>query len=95
MADPLHQFQIEPLLPISVGGANLSFTNSSLWMAIAVGCAYLLVMAGTRQSAMVPGRLQAAVEMPPHWPHPPRGPRRACDGVAASSPPGPGPRHRP
>ena len=63
MADPLHQFQIEPLLPISVGGANLSFTNSSLWMAIAVGCAYLLVMAGTRQSAMVPGRLQAAVEM--------------------------------
>ena len=63
MADPLHQFQIEPLLPISVGGANLSFTNSSLWMAIAVGCAYLLVMAGTRQHAMVPGRLQAAVEM--------------------------------
>ena len=43
MADPLHQFQIEPLLPISVGGTNLSFTNSSLWMAIAVGCAYLLV----------------------------------------------------
>ena len=32
-------------------------------MAIAVGCAYLLIMAGTRQNAMVPGRLQAAVEM--------------------------------
>jgi F-type H+-transporting ATPase subunit a len=63
VADPLEQFQIEPLLPISVGGLNLSFTNSSLWMAIAVGCAYLLVMAATRQGAMVPGRLQAAVEM--------------------------------
>ena len=63
MADPLHQFQITPLVPIEVAGANLSFTNSSLWMAIAVGCAYLLVMTGTRQHAMVPGRLQAAVEM--------------------------------
>ncbi|MFL5336341.1 MAG: F0F1 ATP synthase subunit A [Geminicoccaceae bacterium] len=63
MADPLHQFQITPILPISVAGTDLSFTNSSLWMAIAVGCAYLLIMAGTRQHAMVPGRLQAAVEM--------------------------------
>jgi F-type H+-transporting ATPase subunit a len=63
VADPLHQFQITPILPISVAGTDLSFTNSSLWMAIAVGCAYLLIMAGTRQQAMVPGRLQAAVEM--------------------------------
>jgi F-type H+-transporting ATPase subunit a len=63
VADPLHQFQITPILPISVAGTDLSFTNSSLWMAIAVGCAYLLIIAGTRQQAMVPGRLQAAVEM--------------------------------
>ncbi len=63
MADPLHQFQIAPLVPINVAGADLSFTNSALWMAIAVGCAYLLVMAGTRQNSMVPGRLQSAVEM--------------------------------
>jgi len=63
VADPLHQFQITPILPISVAGTDLSFTNSSLWMAIAVGCAYLLIMAGTRRQAMVPGRLQAAVEM--------------------------------
>jgi F-type H+-transporting ATPase subunit a len=32
-------------------------------MVIAVGCAYLLIMAGTRQHAMVPGRLQSLVEM--------------------------------
>ncbi|MGE3292013.1 MAG: F0F1 ATP synthase subunit A [Geminicoccaceae bacterium] len=63
MADPLHQFQITPLVPINVAGADLSFTNSALWMAISVGGAYLLVMAGTRQHAMVPGRLQSAVEM--------------------------------
>jgi F-type H+-transporting ATPase subunit a len=61
--DPLHQFQITPIVPISVAGADLSFTNSALWMVIASGCAYLLIMAGTRQHAMVPGRLQSVVEM--------------------------------
>jgi F-type H+-transporting ATPase subunit a len=63
MADPLHQFQITPIVPITVGHTDLSFTNSSLWMVIAAGVAYLLIMAGTRQHAMVPGRLQSVVEM--------------------------------
>jgi F-type H+-transporting ATPase subunit a len=61
--DPLHQFQITPIVPITVAGADVSFTNSSLWMAIAVVAAYLLIMAGTRQHAMVPGRLQSVVEL--------------------------------
>ena len=61
--DPIHQFVITPIVPITIAGVDVSFTNSSLWMALAVACAYLLVMAGTRQHAMVPGRLQAAVEM--------------------------------
>lgn len=61
--DPLHQFQITPIVPITVAGADVSFTNSSLWMAIAVAAAYLLIMAGTRQHAMVPGRLQSVVEL--------------------------------
>ena len=61
--DPLHQFQITPLVPITIAGADLSFTNSSLWMAIAVAAAYFLIMTGTRQHAMVPGRLQSVVEL--------------------------------
>lgn len=61
--DPLEQFQIRPLLQIIIGGYDVSFTNSSLWMAIAVLCAYLLIMAGARQQAMVPGRLQSVVEL--------------------------------
>lgn len=61
--DPLHQFEIKRLLDVRVEGLDFSFTNSSLWMAIAVGAAYLLIMAGTRQHAMVPGRLQSVVEM--------------------------------
>jgi F-type H+-transporting ATPase subunit a len=61
--DPLHQFEIKTLVPISIAGFDVSFTNSSLWMAIAVLAAYLLIMAGTRQHAMVPGRLQSVVEL--------------------------------
>jgi F-type H+-transporting ATPase subunit a len=61
--DPLHQFEIKTLVPISIAGFDVSFTNSSLWMAIAVLAAYLLIMAGTRQHAMVPGRLQSIVEL--------------------------------
>jgi F-type H+-transporting ATPase subunit a len=60
---PLEQFEIQPILPIQVGDLNLSFTNSSLWMAIAVLCVYALVMLGSRHGSMVPGRLQSLVEM--------------------------------
>jgi len=60
---PLEQFEIEPILPITVGDLDLSFTNSSLWMAIAVLCVYGLVMLGSRHGSMVPGRLQSLVEM--------------------------------
>jgi F-type H+-transporting ATPase subunit a len=60
---PLEQFEIHPILPIQVGDLNLSFTNSSLWMAIAVVLVYALVMLGSRHASMVPGRLQALIEM--------------------------------
>jgi F-type H+-transporting ATPase subunit a len=51
------------LVPISIAGFDVSFTNSSLWMAIAVAAAYFLIMTGARQHAMVPGRLQSVVEL--------------------------------
>lgn len=63
MAEPIEQFAIDRYVPISVAGVDLSFTNSALWMGVAVAGTYLLIMAGTRQHAMVPGRLQSAVEM--------------------------------
>jgi F-type H+-transporting ATPase subunit a len=61
--NPLEQFEIHPILPISVGGVDVSFTNSALWMAIAVILVYGLVMLGSRHASIVPGRLQALVEM--------------------------------
>jgi F-type H+-transporting ATPase subunit a len=60
---PLEQFEIHPILPISIGGLDISFTNSALWMAIAVVLVYSLVMLGSRNASMVPGRLQALVEL--------------------------------
>jgi F-type H+-transporting ATPase subunit a len=63
MASPLEQFEIHKIVPITVGNLDLSFTNSSLWMAISVLAVYWLVMTGTRQHALVPGRLQSVVEL--------------------------------
>jgi F-type H+-transporting ATPase subunit a len=60
---PLEQFKIEPILPIHVGGWDLSFTNSALLMTIAVLLATALVVLGTRRAALVPGRMQSVAEM--------------------------------
>lgn len=65
--DPLEQFEIRELAPlhIDLGGLplNLSYTNSALWMTIAVGLTALLFALGARRRAPAPGRLQSAVEM--------------------------------
>jgi F-type H+-transporting ATPase subunit a len=63
VGDPLHQFEIRSILDIVVGGIDVSFTNSALWMLITVIVVYWLVMAGTRHHALVPGRIQNVVEL--------------------------------
>ncbi len=63
MADPIHQFIIQPIVPLHVGGIDLSFTNSSLWMAIGVVVATTGLMLATKQKSMVPGRGQVLAEM--------------------------------
>ena len=59
--DPMHQFEIERLLPIKFGGLDASFTNSSLWMVIGVILVALLLLAGSKK--IVPGRLQSVGEI--------------------------------
>jgi len=62
--DPIHQFQIVPLSgKITILGQDVSFTNASLYMFIVVGIACLLMLYGTRKRAVVPGRLQSAMEL--------------------------------
>ena len=59
--DPMHQFQIERIIPVKIGNLDFSFTNSSLWMVIAVLCICLLLLTGNRK--IVPTRLQSVGEM--------------------------------
>ena len=60
---PLEQFKIEPLIPIHIGGLDLSYTNASLFMTIAVVLITALLVLGTRRGALVPGRWQSVAEM--------------------------------
>jgi F-type H+-transporting ATPase subunit a len=62
MAGPMEQFEIKVLRPIQANGYDLSFTNSSLWMAIALGVVAIFMFVGTMRPQLVPGRWQAAVE---------------------------------
>jgi F-type H+-transporting ATPase subunit a len=60
---PLEQFEIHRLVPLEIGGVDVSFTNSALFMvaSLAIGSAYLLL--GMRRRAVVPGRLQSLAEL--------------------------------
>jgi|TARA_B100000614_G_scaffold191658_1_gene172672 F-type H+-transporting ATPase subunit a len=60
--DPLHQFVVQPLIPLNIGGLDASFTNASLWMVVTVVAVTLFTTLGMRSGAMVPGRMQSVVE---------------------------------
>ncbi len=60
---PLSQFEIKTLLPIRLGEADISFTNSSLMMVIALVLIAAFLMLGVRRRALVPGRWQSMVEL--------------------------------
>ncbi len=63
MIDPLHQFAISPLFRFEFCGVDLSFTNSSLAVLVAVGLIFILFACGLRKDGLVPNRLQAFIEM--------------------------------
>jgi F-type H+-transporting ATPase subunit a len=60
---PLHQFEIHPLIPIRIGGVDVSYTNSALLMTIVVVLVTALLVLGTRKRTLVPGRWQSLAEM--------------------------------
>jgi F-type H+-transporting ATPase subunit a len=59
----MEQFGINPLIPLTPGGLDISFTNSAAWMLAIVAFGTLLMVYGMRRRAMVPGRLQSLVEL--------------------------------
>lgn len=65
--DPLHQFMIQKLIPIKIGSIDLSFTNSSLFMALTVGLVLYITIRGSRKAELVPNRFQSFVEVLYHF----------------------------
>jgi F-type H+-transporting ATPase subunit a len=62
--DPIHQFQLTPLFRIGkIGPVDLVFTNSALFMLIAVTIVALVLLVPTAGRALVPGRLQSIAEI--------------------------------
>lgn len=62
MANPMEQFAVETIKPLSVAGYDVSFTNSSLWMMVALAAVSIFLFVGTAKPQLVPGRWQAATE---------------------------------
>ncbi|HUG44921.1 MAG TPA: F0F1 ATP synthase subunit A [Sphingomicrobium sp.] len=57
----MHQFTVEPLVPLQVGGYDISFTNSAAWMIAALVIIIGFMAVGLKRQ-LVPGRWQMAVE---------------------------------
>ncbi|MCA1908942.1 MAG: F0F1 ATP synthase subunit A [Magnetospirillum sp.] len=63
MANPIEQFKIKPLIPLEVGGVDISFTNSAVMMVIAVVLVTAFLTLSVRSRALVPGRWQSMAEV--------------------------------
>jgi F-type H+-transporting ATPase subunit a len=64
MADPIHQFQIVNYFSLGkIGAVDLAFTNSALYMGIAVGLTAALMLGATAGRQLVPGRMQSIAEL--------------------------------
>ena len=59
--DPMHQFTVEPLVPLHIGKYDVSFTTSSLWLMVALALLFGFMALGMKRQ-LVPGRWQMAVE---------------------------------
>jgi len=62
-ASPLEQFLIRRIFELHIGGLDISFTNSSLFMIIAVVGITAFLNLSMRKSALVPGRWQSMAEL--------------------------------
>ena len=60
--DPMHQFEVQSIFEgFNLGGQQIAFTNSALWMLLTLGALWLFMLGGMKRE-LVPGRWQAAVE---------------------------------
>lgn len=61
--DPIHQFHVNKIVDLHLGGLDLSFTNASLFMVLTVVLAGGFLYFASSSRALVPSRFQAVGEM--------------------------------
>ena len=62
--DPIHQFQIQNILPLfKVGGQEVHFTNSAAFMIVSVVLTVALLIGATAGRRLVPNRFQSMAEV--------------------------------
>ena len=62
MASPLEQFNVKPIIPLEINGYDVSFTNSSLFMVLAVAAVVLILGFCLRKRTIVPSLVQLVPE---------------------------------
>ena len=62
--NPMHQFKVYRIGPeVELSGVDISFTNASLFMVISAGLIALLLLFGTKEKKLIPGKVQLVAEM--------------------------------
>lgn len=62
MSNPMEQFTVKPLIPIEIGGYDISFTNSSLFMVLSVLTVTALFSLCLRNRKIIPSKAQCIPE---------------------------------
>lgn len=62
MAGPMEQFVIKPIIPIEIAGVDISFTNSSLFMLLAVVVSSLVLGLCLTKRSLIPNAAQSLPE---------------------------------
>lgn len=61
--NPMEQFEVRPLVPLHLGGYDVSFTNQSLFMVVVVVAVSLFLTLAMSRRSLVPSRAQSMAEM--------------------------------
>ncbi len=61
--NPMEQFAIKPIVPLHIGGYDVSFTNQSLFMVVVVLAAAAFLTLAMNGRRLVPSRAQSMAEM--------------------------------
>jgi F-type H+-transporting ATPase subunit a len=59
----MEQFEVKPIVPLHVGGLDISFTNASLWMCIVAATAAFVLTWGASSRRLIPTRMQSVAEL--------------------------------